>query len=163
VLDASAARAVVPSIVAIYESTWPDRGDRFATQQLPMHLDRDNFALATAHRDGDLVGFAYGYTGHRGQYWSDVVASSMTPDAAATWVGAHFEFVELAVLGHARGCGVGRNLATTLLTARPESRRLLQVAADNVPARTLYSSLGFAEIGHLGQQLFLGAVDGGSR
>jgi ribosomal protein S18 acetylase RimI-like enzyme len=155
-LDAVAARSIAPSIVAIYEAVWPDRGDRFATQQFPLHLDRENFALVTAEIDGELVGFAYGYTGSRGQYWSDIVASTMIPDDAARWVGAHFEFVELAVLPHTRGNGVGNTLAIALLESRPEPRRLLQVAADNAPARSLYESLGFAEVGHLGQQLFLG-------
>jgi ribosomal protein S18 acetylase RimI-like enzyme len=155
-LGADAARALAPAIVSIYGTVWPARGDRFATQQLPTHLDRESFALAAAHIDDELVGFAYGYTGRRGQYWSDIVASTMTPDVAAAWVGDHFEFVELAVLPHTQGSGVGRKLASTLLQSRPEPRRLLQVDAANDPARALYASLGFTQISHLDRHLFLG-------
>lgn len=141
------------AISALYASVWPDRPD-FATRQLPLHLARPGFTLALSPSRG----FAYGYTGARGQYWTDIVASRMTPDAAATWLGAHFEFVELAVTPQAQGRGIGRQLATTLLNSRTESRSLLQVAATNAPARALYESLGFREVAHLGAQLFLGKV-----
>jgi len=56
----------------------------------------------------------------------------------------------IAIDDAARGRGLGRALLVTLLTAARErgAREVfLDVRADNAPARALYSSEGFAEIG----------------
>ncbi|HET6698306.1 MAG TPA: hypothetical protein VFG88_04400 [Nocardioidaceae bacterium] len=48
--------------------------------------------------DATPVGFAYGYTGSRGEYWPDRVVEALGDDLADEWVGGPFELVELAVL-----------------------------------------------------------------
>ena len=54
--------------------------------------------LVAAGADGSAVtGFAWGYVGQRGQYRTDLVASSLPPGVAREWAGGHFEFVELAM------------------------------------------------------------------
>jgi ribosomal protein S18 acetylase RimI-like enzyme len=118
-------------------------GERFATEQLPTHAARDGFKLVTARSDGKLVGFAYGYTGQRGQWWSDRIAGAVTPELAAEWIGGHFEVVELAVLPEAQRQGVGTALMEALMAGLPNRRALLTTYADDRPAPRLYRRSGW--------------------
>ena len=68
------------------------------------HRTRAEFRLVTAELGGELAGFAWGYTGQRGQWWADRVAGVLG-DAADAWVGGHWEFVELAVHPEHRRAG----------------------------------------------------------
>ena len=55
---------------------------------------------------------------------------------------------DIVVVPHARGRGLGRRLVEGLLgwaAARGHGEALLQVLADNHPARALYRSLGFVD------------------
>ena len=63
--------------------------------------------MTAAQDDDALVGFAYGYVGERGQWWSDRVVEALPVAVTDVWVGGHFEFVELAVLPDYRGQGIG--------------------------------------------------------
>ena len=120
----------IKSVIRVYEKT----------------AARDGFRIATVRHEGRVVGFAWGYTGERGQWWSDRVASTL-PDEARSWVGGHFELVELAVLPEFRGRGLGRALLRAV-TDVPHERLLLQTseAADD-PARRLYASEGWRVLG----------------
>jgi len=123
------------------ERTWrADLWDR--------HCARAGFRLATATLDGDLVGFAWGYTGQRGQWWSDQVDAAL-PDLAHL-VGGHFELVELAVLPHARGTGSGTGLHDLLLRDLPHANALLSTSPDPDDAgHRLYTRRGWHVVGHL--------------
>lgn len=68
---------------------------RWRTERWDRHRSREGFRLVTAHHFGDVVGFAYGYTGELGQYWSDWVVDELGP-AVDGWIGGHFEFTKLA-------------------------------------------------------------------
>lgn len=46
------------------------------------HAVREGFRLARVRQDGELVGFAYGYTGRHGQWWTDHVARVLDPAVA---------------------------------------------------------------------------------
>ena len=57
----------------VYESVFGDYSDCDTWRQAvwDRHSVRDGFRLARAY-DGDaLIGFAYGYTGQHGQWWTD--------------------------------------------------------------------------------------------
>lgn len=59
------------------------------------------------------------------------------------------EVMSVAVAPKRRGCGAGRALMRALLERSAErgaSRCFLEVRASNVPARALYTSLGFTEL-----------------
>jgi GNAT superfamily N-acetyltransferase len=114
------------------------------------HRSRSGYRLVLAHDDERLVGFAWGYTGDRGQYWSDYVAREVGPQVDG-WLGGHFEFVELAVIPEARGKGVGGRLHDSLLAGLDHERALLATSdrADD-PAVRLYTSRGWVKLATYG-------------
>jgi len=116
---------------------------RFATDQLPTHAARDDFKLVAAGSDEGIVGFAYGFTGQRGQWWSDRVAAAISPELAAEWIGGHFEVVELAVHPDAQRNGLGAALMDALMTGLAHRKALLTSYADDGPAPRLYRRLGW--------------------
>lgn len=120
----------------------------FLTEQLPTHRGRDGFRLLGARRNGVLLGFVYGYTGERGQWWSEHVAAHAPDELVDTWLGGHLEIVELAVLPEARGAGIGAALMTAVLTDRQEPCALLGTWQHPSPARRLYERLGWIELLH---------------
>jgi len=111
VLDQAQALEAAPELAAVYRSAFGAPGydedaaeaERFATEQLPLHAQRDGFKLVVARLprpsgttaagpsvgsldvagvmggSGPIGGFAYGYTGQRGQWWSDRVAETASP------------------------------------------------------------------------------------
>jgi ribosomal protein S18 acetylase RimI-like enzyme len=112
------------------------------------HRVRDGFRLARGY-DGDaLVGFAYGYTGLPGQWWTDNARRVLAPEVADAWLGGHFELVSLGVLEGARRAGIGRGLMHAVVDGLEHDRLLLMTTSDATdPARRLYASQGWRVIG----------------
>ncbi|WP_088313598.1 GNAT family N-acetyltransferase [Kineosporia sp. R_H_3] len=142
----------------------PESAERFVAEQLPAHAVRAGFRLVGAvavpdderaasgaaddapplrARHGDLLGFAYGYTGERGQWWSDWVAATAPEDVVGTWIGEHFEVVEIAVRASAQGQGLGGRLHDALLADLPHERALLTTYRADRPAPRLYRRKGW--------------------
>jgi uncharacterized RmlC-like cupin family protein/GNAT superfamily N-acetyltransferase len=117
--------------------------ERFASEQLPKHAARKGFRLAEARVHGKTVGFAYGYTGERGQWWSDRVVERVPAEISEQWVGGHFEFVELAVAPDVQHLGIGGLLHDRLLKGLPHRRALLSTYSGDRPAPRLYRRLGW--------------------
>ena len=112
------------------------------------HSARGGFRVARAYRADDLVGFAYGYTGEQGQWWTDHAREVLDPDTVAAWLGGHFELVSIGVREDARRLGIGRGLTSVLLYGLPHERLLLMTSADpSDPARQLYDSEGWQVLG----------------
>jgi len=104
--------------------------------------------LHAAREGRRLVGFAYGYTGQHGQWWTDQASRVLAPDVTADWLGGHFDLVSLGVLEGARRRGLGRALLRELTGDLPHSRWTLSTSADaEDPARHLYASEGWQVIG----------------
>jgi GNAT superfamily N-acetyltransferase len=126
----------VPDVATWREAVW----DR--------HRVREGFRLARAYGDETLIGFAYGYTGRPGQWWTDNAQTVLEPEVAAAWLGGHFELVSIGVLPDARRDGVGRGLLRVLLEGLPHERLLLMTTSDAAdPARRLYASEGWEVLG----------------
>jgi ribosomal protein S18 acetylase RimI-like enzyme len=89
-----------------------------------------------------VTGFAYGYTGDRGQWWSDRIVEA-APEIADEWVGGHFEFVELAVAASAQRQGLGAALHDALMADLSHSKALLSTYVDDRPAPRLYRRKGW--------------------
>lgn len=120
-----------------------EAAQRFRAEQLPRHAQRDGFRCVVARLDERMIGFAYGYTGERGQFWSDWVAGRVPAEIAGEWIGGHFEFVELAVDPDEQGRGVGGALHDALLAGLPHARALLSTYRDDRPAPRLYRGRGW--------------------
>jgi ribosomal protein S18 acetylase RimI-like enzyme len=134
----------------VYDAVFGDHPsyDAWRAEVWDRHAVREGFRLARVRRDGELVGFAYGYTGRRGQWWTDHVAQVLDPAVAAEWLGGHFEIVSIGVLPAARGAGVGGSLFESLTEGLPHERWLLTTTADEGdPARRLYARHGWAVLG----------------
>jgi ribosomal protein S18 acetylase RimI-like enzyme len=150
VLDRVAALAIADELGEVFAAAfgapgydeWADPTG-FATEMLPKHSGREGFKLVAAEQDGRVVGFAYGFTGRRGQWWSDRVADAVAPELAAEWIGGHFEVVELAVHPGSQGRGIGGTLMTELLREVENPRALLTTYVDDRPAPRLYRRLGW--------------------
>jgi ribosomal protein S18 acetylase RimI-like enzyme len=134
-----------------YQAAFGDFGD-FETWRRNLfdrHAARDGYRLAVAQDGGVVAGFAWGYRGQRGQYWTDLVCEVLPRDVIDAWVGGHFEFVELAVLADHRRQGLGLRLHDALLTGVSQ-RCLLSTADDPAdPAVRLYQRRGWHKLGVL--------------
>lgn len=147
-------QAVVPHDTAelwpVYKSVFGDFSDCDEWRQAvwDRHSVRDGFRLVRAY-DGDaLVGFAYGYTGQHGQWWTDNAQRVLGPEVARTWLGGHFELVSIGVLASARRRAISRSLMRVLLEDLPHDRWLLMTSSDaDDPAGRLYASEGWHVLG----------------
>ena len=138
-------------VFGVYDEVFGDQPDlpTWRAAVWDFHAARDGFRLVRAHDDGaTLVGFAYGYTGQAGQWWTDQARRALAPDVARAWLGGHFEVVSLAVVAGARNRGTGRALLRRLVDELPHDRMLLMTTADPAdPARRLYASEGWRVLG----------------
>ena len=110
------------SVFEVYDAAFGDQPDYAAWRRgiWDRHAARDGFRLARAHDGERLVGFAYGYTGEHGQWWTDQAAALLDVEVAEEWLGGHFELVSIGVLDAVRGQGVGRALLTGLTEGLPQ-------------------------------------------
>lgn len=137
-------------VFGVYDAVFGDQPDfrAWRTGVWDRHTGRSGFRLARAHDAGRLVGFGYGYTGERGQWWTDRAAEVLGPDVAEEWLGGHFELVSIGVVAEARGAGVGGDLLRTLVAGLPQERWVLMTSADaDDPARHLYAAQGWEVVG----------------
>jgi ribosomal protein S18 acetylase RimI-like enzyme len=157
---------LAPEIWPTYQEVFGDFDtyDHWRTDLYDRHASRDGYRLVTAADDSavdgsavvgsgvvgsGIVGFGWGYTGQRGQYWSDLVCEALPAAITDEWVGGHFELVELAVLPAYRGRGIGRALHDKLLES-VTSRCLLGTSDDaSDPAVRLYLNAGWWRLGVL--------------
>lgn len=152
-LSGAEAAGLDPEILDVWTAAFGDVEDaeEWRTSVWDRHRSRAGFRLVTA-RDGErMLGFAWGDTGERGQYWSDFISREVG-SSVDEWIGGHFEFVELAVMPDARGRGIGRRLHDALLADLPHERALLSTSARvDDPAVRLYASSGWASLATYGE------------
>ncbi len=138
------------ALFEVYDAVFGDQPDHAAwrTGVWDRHAGRAGFRLARAFDGERLVGFGYGYTGERGQWWTDRMAEVLAPEVARAWLGGHFELVSIGVLASHRGRGLGGGLLGHLTDDLPHERWLLMTTADaQDPARHLYARAGWQVVG----------------
>jgi ribosomal protein S18 acetylase RimI-like enzyme len=112
------------------------------------HTRRAAFrAVATLEAGTDrILGFGYGYLSGPGQWWHEQVRSGLAHDAYDRWMGDSFELVELHVLPHAQGSGLGESQLRTLLDGAPGSTVILSTPEGESRAWRLYRRVGFVDV-----------------
>ena len=148
--EAVDATALAPVYTAVFrEPPWsePDASDLL--HRLPIHRLRPGFRLALALEHGEVVGFAYAYTGEGTGGWVERLTAVLGTEAAGRLLGGHLVLAELAVLPAARGRGTGTALLDAMLRDREEPRVLLQTRDADTPAMRLYERAGFRRLAAL--------------
>ncbi|MBC7632369.1 GNAT family N-acetyltransferase [Aeromicrobium sp.] len=115
----------------------------FAESTLTRHAKRTGFRLVVSTTDDVVSGYGYGFTGGHGQFWSDWLAGAAPSDIVETWVGDHFELVDLVVDPAHRGQGIAGQLHDHLVVDLPQERALLATAPDDGAAARLYEGRGW--------------------
>jgi ribosomal protein S18 acetylase RimI-like enzyme len=144
-------RQVQDSLAGIYLAAYGDPGlpesrldaQNFASSTIPRHARRDGFKLVLATTGDQVSGYGYGFTGRRGQFWSDWLAGAAPSDIVETWVGNHFELVDIVVDPGHRGQGIAGQLHDALIDGLPQDRALLATEPDGSAAARLYAGRGW--------------------
>ena len=117
---------------------------------LPRHASREDFVFLIARDEDDPVGFAYGYTGSYGQWWTDRVARALDAPTRAEWLDQpHFEVCELHVRPDRQRGGIGRRLLDELLGAQPHDRALLTANPAKPQPIPFYRKHGWRDLGEV--------------
>ncbi len=144
--------ALLDEIYAIYCAALeidPDgeRPAEWRDHTLPRHARRDDFVFLVARDEGEPVGFAYGYTGAYGQWWTDHVARALDEPTRARWLDRpHFEVCELHVRPERQRGGIGKRLLDALLAAQPNDRALLTANPAKAQPVPFYRKHGWLEL-----------------
>lgn len=124
----------------------------WAAERLVQHLGYPAFGLATAEREGRVLGFGYGLLGADDQWFTQTVRARASAAVAQGWLGGHGELVELAIRSEARGVGLGGRLHDAVVDhLRHAGARNALLVADigAAPARALYVSRGWHDVAEL--------------
>jgi ribosomal protein S18 acetylase RimI-like enzyme len=138
----------------------PDRTLSGREAIMDRHAASPGFSGLTAHADGQLAGFTYGFHGENGQWWHDMVAAALATRSGVhstgaghagnstpgVWLDNSFEVAELHVLPPWQGRGIGRSLLLSLTSGRPERTAVLSTADAPTRARRLYRGVGFTDL-----------------
>ncbi|MBO2451653.1 GNAT family N-acetyltransferase [Actinomadura barringtoniae] len=104
------------------------------------------FSLITARSsEGDLVGFAFGFTMGPGRWWG----GATEPDGPVMGQDK-FALIELVVDAAHRGQGLGRRMHDEILANRPERYSTLCAHPGAQPARDAYDRWGWVKAGTVG-------------
>jgi ribosomal protein S18 acetylase RimI-like enzyme len=148
------------ALVAVYAAAMnpPERLIGGRESIMDRHAASPGFRCLTAHADGVVAGFCYGFHGQAGQWWHDTVAGALAarsgagyPSAAGSaqaeaWLDDSFEIAELHVLPGYQGQGIGRALLLSITAGRAERTAVLSTADAETRARRLYRGVGFTDL-----------------
>ena len=116
-------------------------------ETLAKHATQDDFTFLVACEGGDVVGFAYGYSGRYGQWWTDRVAESLGEEQRKLWLDPpHFEVCELHVRPDRQRLGIGARLLGELLARQPHDRVLLTANPAKAQPIPFYRKHGWQEL-----------------
>ena len=151
-------RASIRALVGVYAAAMnpPDRTLSGREAIMERHAASPRFRGLTAHVDGALAAFTYGFHGENGQWWHDMVAAALATrsraggtaarDTPRQWLDDSFEVAELHVRPEHQGHGIGRSLLLALTAGRPERTAVLSTADAPTRARRLYRGVGFTDL-----------------
>ncbi|MFS0862726.1 GNAT family N-acetyltransferase [Fredinandcohnia sp. 179-A 10B2 NHS] len=133
-------------ISSLYNKIW-DQNDSEVIYRFKKHASYDGFkGLVAVNKNGDVIGFTYGYTSMEGQYYRGLLEKHLSEEETEKWLTDCFELVELAVHPDYRKKGIGKSLIADLLENATNSTSVLTTQKSNINAQSLYKSLGWKEI-----------------
>jgi len=146
-IDAETGKALAAIYLAAYGvASLPESrhdADNFVHSTIRRHSRRAGFRLVLATTDGEASGYGYGFTGKHGQFWSDWLSGAAPANIVETWVGDHFELVDIVVDPAYRGQGIAGLLHDNLVEGLPQERALLATTPDDGAAARLYGGRGW--------------------
>jgi GNAT superfamily N-acetyltransferase len=146
--------AARPEVADVYRTAFaedqypqPEVEVRRFREVLDRQAQRSGFKCKVARTSaGQIVGIAYGYTGAPGQWWHDIVAGALPGHQAQRWLGDCFELVELHLMPHVQGRGIGGRLHDTLLAGLPHKTAALSTINTQTRALHLYRNRGWVTL-----------------
>jgi GNAT superfamily N-acetyltransferase len=146
-IDAETRTALAAIYLAAYgDPSLPESqldADNFVNSTIKRHARRAGFRMVLATTDGRTSGYAYGFTGKHGQFWSDWLSGAAPAHIVETWVGDHFELVDIVVDPAHRGQGIAGLLHDDLVDGLPQGKALLATTPDEGAAARLYGGRGW--------------------
>ncbi|MCI0710402.1 MAG: GNAT family N-acetyltransferase [Chloroflexi bacterium] len=127
--------------VRVYQTVFQDFNFAGSVQFVRKYTGYPHFHGLLALDGDQAVGVAFGTKSEDGQWWHDKVAEQIGRDHPAlqnAWV-----LIELGVLDHYRGQGIGTQLHNTIIRCHPLPNLLLSTQKSNHGARRLYERLGW--------------------
>jgi ribosomal protein S18 acetylase RimI-like enzyme len=173
-LDGPATSAIQGQLVAVYRAamgappffeTEVEAG--WFADELAGELPEAGFRCWVAYDDdGWVAGFAYGFPTPEipADGWYGTLREAVGPGQAEHWLAGQFAVVWIAVRPDRRGRGIGRQLLERLLAGAATERAWLITHDLDTPARALYRSLDFQQLGrgplgwHDADRIVLGAT-----
>lgn len=122
----------------------------FNVDRIPMEIQFRKHAKYPGHEgylaveQGTVIGYIYGYTSLKGQYYHDLLARHLLPETQ--WIRNAMELVELGVAPENRGKGIAGKLMDNLFKGRREEKALLTVRKENTGAIRFYERKGWVVI-----------------
>lgn len=151
------AKALLDAICELYDEVfsaapfrWTDEESGHHRDMLSSLLAEPTFGIVAAEAEGQLVGFAYGYTLPPDTRWWDGFPTPPPPGLTPERAGRTFALIDLAVRQTWRGRGIGRQLVDMLLSGRGEERATLCVQPTATDAQAFYDRLGWRKVGRKG-------------
>ncbi|MFI6579067.1 GNAT family N-acetyltransferase [Nocardiopsis sp. NPDC050513] len=142
----------VPALLGVYEAAMRPPPEQLPGRASVMngHTRHPGFRSVVAVSEERAVGFAYGFHGHGGQWWHDVVTEALHARGRARlarrYLSDPLEIAEVHVHPEAQNRGIGRAMLHALCEGRPERTAVLSTRVGPTAARHLYRSCGFTEV-----------------
>ncbi|UFU00303.1 GNAT family N-acetyltransferase [Radiobacillus kanasensis] len=130
----------IEKLTEIYKETWQSE-DSFIRERILRHSNYEGYKGFILSEGEEPVGFAYGYTSQKGQYYNELLREALAESEQQNWLDDCFEVVELAVRPSQRNRGYGRQIMMELLKESNHKTAILTTQVDNLTARRLYEKM----------------------
>ncbi|RTR33993.1 N-acetyltransferase [Robertmurraya yapensis] len=116
-------------------------------QNINKHACYEGFkGLKAKNLEGEIVGFAYGYTSSAEQFYHQKMVKHFSEDEVGTWLSDCFEFVELAVRPDYQRRSTASQLHDLLLENNIQRTSVLTTGIRNEAAIHFYEKKGWERI-----------------
>lgn len=140
-------KELLNQVADLYQQVWAQE-DLSIKERVTRHAGYADYrGFVAISNQGEIAGYAYGYSSLPGQYYHGLLSEALNPEEEQTWLTDCFEFVELgSVLPAFRNQGLAKELVNHLLDGAGHKTAVLTTQLDNDSARGLYETLGWRVI-----------------